>query len=247
MSRRNGQAGFTLIELLVSITLLSLLSLGMLFAMRVGLDAMGKTNRHVISNRRVLGVEKILTAQIAGFHPAKGLCAITPQSPPAEVPFFQGEPETMRFVSTYSLQEASRGYPQILEFQVIPGENGRGFRLIVNEILYTGPLSTRMLCVGLVPDPQTRAPRLLWAPVAVNERSFVLADKLAYCRFAFLEERPPEQPDVWLPRWIHEHTPLAVRIDLALLEPEPGKLQVPPVVAPFRVTRHPLNSYSDYE
>ena len=72
MKRRTPQSGVTLIELLVAVSLLSLLSVGMLFAMRVGLNAMGRTNARVISNRRVLGVERILTQQIAGFVPAAG-------------------------------------------------------------------------------------------------------------------------------------------------------------------------------
>src|SRR4051794_15024198 len=48
MNRKAKESGVTLIELLVAITLLSLLSVGMLFAMRVGLNAMGKTNERVI-------------------------------------------------------------------------------------------------------------------------------------------------------------------------------------------------------
>src|SRR4051794_12607344 len=157
LRRPDCESGVTLIELLIAVTLLSLLSVGMLFAMRVGLNAMGKTNDHFNSDRRVLGVERILTEQIAGFVPATGLCSPDPQIAPSPVPFFQGEPQTMRFVSTYSLQEAARGYPRILEFQVIPGENGQGVRLIVNEHLYTGPLSTGILCAGTGPDPVTRA------------------------------------------------------------------------------------------
>ncbi|MEJ7607865.1 MAG: hypothetical protein WKF37_16740 [Bryobacteraceae bacterium] len=38
----------------------------------------------------------------------------------ARLPFFQGDTQTMRFVSTYSLQEAGRGFPGA-ELQVIPG------------------------------------------------------------------------------------------------------------------------------
>ena len=41
---RRHQAGVTLIEVLVAITLLSLLSIAMLFALRIGLMAYAKTN-----------------------------------------------------------------------------------------------------------------------------------------------------------------------------------------------------------
>ena len=85
----------------------------------------------------------------------------------------------MRFVSTYSLNEAGRGYPRILEYQVIPGENGTGVRLIVNEFWYCGPLSAGSSCVGVMPDPVAKAPMMIFRPVQIGPSSFVLADKLA--------------------------------------------------------------------
>ncbi len=74
---------------------------------------------------------------------------LTPQSSVQSMLFFQGEPSSMRFVSTYSLQDASRGMPQILEFQVIPGADNRGVRLVVNERPYTGAASAGALLPGL--------------------------------------------------------------------------------------------------
>ena len=63
----------------------------------------------------------------------------------AKVAFFQGEPQSMRFVSSFSLHEGDRGLPHMLEFQVISGENGAGVRLVVNELIYSGPRSTGAL------------------------------------------------------------------------------------------------------
>ena len=55
----------------------------------------------------------------------------------------------MRFVSTYSLQEGSRGTPQILAFTVSSGgSQGNGVRLIVDEYPYSGPLSAGTICSG---------------------------------------------------------------------------------------------------
>jgi hypothetical protein len=232
-------------ELLVSITLLSLLSVGILFAFRIGLNAMGRTNSRMLSNRKVLGIERILERQIAGFIPAKADCRFSMETPPQRLPFFQGETETMRFVSSYSLQEASRGYPRVLEFQVIPGEDGTGVRLIVNEHLYTGLASTGQLCLGMRPNPETRTPEIIFRPVQIGASSFVLADNLAFCRFAYREELEPPARPIWRPRWIKDFTPAAVRIDLAPLEPDPAKLQVPPIVAPFRADRQAMTNYTD--
>lgn len=240
---KRKQAGVTLIELLVAIALLSLLAVGVLFGMRIGLGAMERTNNRLQTNRKVLGVERVLTQQIAGLVPVRADCYTTPQGPPARLPFFQGEPQTMRFVSTYSLDQASRGYPRILEFQVIAGENGEGVRLIVNELWYTGPRSAGALCAGVTPTPA--GPQILFHPVQVGQQSFVLADKLASCRFGFKENREPPKPDVWLPRWQAQRLPNAIRVDLAPLKTDPSLLEPPSVIAPVRITRDPMMDYQD--
>ena len=56
---RRREAGVTLIELTVAVTLLSLLSLGMVMAMRVGLSAYAKTESKLMDNRRVAGAQRI--------------------------------------------------------------------------------------------------------------------------------------------------------------------------------------------
>ncbi|MBL8235281.1 MAG: homocysteine S-methyltransferase family protein, partial [Bryobacterales bacterium] len=127
---KRPRAGVTLLELLIAVTLLSLLVAGVLTAMRAGLTALSRTNARVIANRKAVGAQRILEQQLAGFMPVIAECnAAGGQGPFTRVPFFQGETQTMRFVSTYSLGDASRGVPRILEFQVIPGENEAGVRL----------------------------------------------------------------------------------------------------------------------
>ena len=53
----------------------------------------------------------------------------------------------MRFVTSYSLQDAWRGRPQIAALQVIPGADGAGVRLIVNETPYTGPAQAGQMTI----------------------------------------------------------------------------------------------------
>jgi len=228
-------AGVTLMELLVSISLLSLLSVGMLFAIRIGMNSMQKANARLMSNRKVMGVDKIFAEQLAGFMPVKADC---PGPPVVAISFFQGEPDTMRFVSSYSLQEGTRGYPRILEYHVIPGEQGRGVRLIVNEILYTGPLSTGRICTAALPVPQ-------FLPVEIGSFSFVLADKLAYCRLIYKEVIPDTTIERWIPKWIKPTPPLAIRIEMGPLEPDPAQLQLLDVTAPIRVNRNIMTRYTD--
>src|SRR5260370_2936591 len=65
---RNGEAaaettmrkGVTLIELLVVITLLGLVSLGLLFAMRVGVGAWQRANARMSADRRVVAASDLI-------------------------------------------------------------------------------------------------------------------------------------------------------------------------------------------
>jgi hypothetical protein len=152
----------------------------------------------------------------------------------------------MRFVTTYSIQEAARGVPQIVEYQVIPGEDGKGVRLIVNERPYTGPKSAGATCLGILPNPilNVAAPR--FREIEVGPASFVLADKLAYCHFLYRQKPAPPEPEKWLPIWVTQFEwPSAVRVDMAPLAVDNSRLQLLPVTVPIRATKDPSVSYAN--
>jgi len=236
------QAGVTLIEVLISITLLSLLTTAMLFAMRVGFMAFSKTDTKLMDNRRVVGAQRVVEQELEGLMPVIAPCG----GPGIKAAFFQGETQTMRLVSTFSLQQAWRGQPQILELFVIPGEEGLGVRLVVNEIPYTGPVEAGQLCPGMTQDPETGLSVPRFAPVTAGPNSFVLADKLAYCRFVYLTPAAtPFRPEIWTAHWIKAGWPLAVRIEMAPLEPDPSRLQPITVVAPIFIRRAVDGVYAD--
>jgi prepilin-type N-terminal cleavage/methylation domain-containing protein len=242
-STKAGQAGVTLIEVLIAITLLSMLSVGMMVAMQIGLSAFARTDRKLMDNRRVSGAQRVLEQELEGLMPVVAPCG------PAgiKIGFFQGEAQVIRLASTFSLQQAWRGQPQILELFVIPGENGRGVRLVVNEFAYTGPLGAGQFCVGMALDPLTGANVPRFGPVIPGPASFVLADKLAYCHFAFLSPSPqPNLPPFWTASWSTKGWPMAVRIDMAPLDPDPSRLQPISVVAPIFIHRAPEFTYGDY-
>jgi len=239
------RAGFTLIEVLISVTLVSLLSVGMMVAMRVGLTAMSKADSKLMLNRREVGAQRILEQQIAGLMPVTADCAPGPDSPPTRIPYFQGEEQSMRFASTYSLQQAARGLPMMLEFQVIPGDQGQGVRLIVNEFLYSGPRAAGASCIGLAPDPVAGGMAPRFAPIQIGSGSFVLADKLAVCRFTFRDPLPVDKPPRWVARWAKPYLPDAIRVDMAPFAPDPGRLQPMALTIPVHVTRLPLEPYDN--
>lgn len=243
---RRTEAGVTLMELLIAITLLSLLTLGMLIAMRVGLAALAKTNTRLMDNRRVAGAQRIVEQELEGLVPVMSPCGGGPEAVGRKMPFFQGEVAAMRLVSTFSLQQGWRGQPQILEMSVIPGEQGRGVRLVVNEIAYTGPLSTAQLCGGRVPDPEAGGMVPTFLPVTVGPRSFVLADQLAYCRFSyFAPGARPDQPPGWRSRWVVAGWPMGIRIEMAPIDPEISRVQPITITAPIQLSRVPELPYAD--
>jgi general secretion pathway protein J len=236
------RAGVTLLELLLAVSLLGLLMAGILTALHTGVNAMGKANVRLMESRRLTGVQRILEQQIAGFMPV--VATFRPDDGPVRSqPFFQGEPQSMRFVSAYSLAGAWRGYPQILEFQVIAGERGEGVRLVVNEHLFTGAPSAGVFCLGAVLDPALGVRVPVFRPIAAGPASFILADRLQRCRFLFREIPPPPAGPRWVERWILPRWPSAVRIEMEPLEN--GGVRPPPlsITAPIRVTAQPEVAY----
>jgi prepilin-type N-terminal cleavage/methylation domain-containing protein len=241
--RRRSQAGVTLMEVLIAVTLLSLLSAGMLVALRMGLSSFTRVDARLMDNRRVAGAQRIVEQQLEGLVPVITPCA----DQPAKMAFFQGERQTMRLVSTFSLQQAWRGQPQILEIFVIPGDDGRGVRLVANEIPYTGPFAAGQLCQGFAPDPLTGVMVPHFVPVVAGPRSFVLADNLAGCRFTYYTpSTDPKIPFSWQETWAKPGWPLAIRIDMAPLDPDPSRLQPISVVAPIHILRNPETVYAEY-
>ncbi len=237
--RNRSQAGVTLMELLIAVTLLSLLSVGLLFALRIGLNAYSKTQSRLMDNRRVAGAQRILEEEIEGMMPVVAQCnAGGMEGGGSKAPFFQGQPDTMRLVSTFSLDGAWRGQPQILEIFVIPRANGRGVRLVVNEIPYMGPMAAGRFCLGINK----------YLPASPSPKSFVLADQLAFCRFSYLDQVPDgSQPAQWYPLFAGANWPKAVRVEMAPLVPDPSKLQPISLTAPIRLHRSPEVVYDDFQ
>jgi prepilin-type N-terminal cleavage/methylation domain-containing protein len=233
------RAGVTLLELLLAVSLLGLLSAGILTALHTGVNAMGKANARLMDNRRMVSVQQILDEQIAGFIPVMAGCLVGDGRPPIAMPFFQGEPRSMRFVSSFSLGEGWRGLAQVLEFQVIPGENGQGVRLVVNEHTYTGPLSAGAFCLGLGMDQTLGVQAPLFRPILVGPQSFVLADRLASCRFSYREVQPAPEGDRWVERWILPRWPSAVRIDMVPLAANTTRILPMSITEPIRITALP--------
>jgi prepilin-type N-terminal cleavage/methylation domain-containing protein len=239
------EAGVTLIEVMVAVTLLSLLSLGMVMAIRVGLSAYAKTESKLMDNRRVAGAQRILQGELEGLVPAFAMCGGGGAAGGTRAVLFQGGPQAMWMVSTFSLQQGWRGQPQILQIYVIPGEE-TGVRLVVNEVPYTGAAGAGQYCSGTVTVPGTISRLAQMIPLATTAQTFVLADKLASCHFSYYTPADAlYDPPTWRPNWAAKGWPLAVRIEMAPESADPSRLQPITVTAPLHVRRDPDKVYTD--
>ncbi|MEP7362888.1 MAG: prepilin-type N-terminal cleavage/methylation domain-containing protein [Acidobacteriota bacterium] len=244
MRRSPGlRRGVTLMELIVAMSLLGLLSVGILMALRIGLSAMEKTSTRMNLNRRVTGVHRILDNQIAGIIPALATCGA---SNGMKAIVFEGQPTMMRLVSSYSLAEAARGYPRLVEYLVIPDEKGEGVRLVVNEPYYNGPATFQNICAGMAPLANGGLAIRL-APPQLSQNTFILADQLARCQFSYQREVPGTSRREWVPVWRDKGLPTAIRFDMAALRPDPSRAQFRTLTLPVRVNRDPFLPYEDYE
>jgi prepilin-type N-terminal cleavage/methylation domain-containing protein len=229
LKRRNPERGVTLLEMLIAVSLVAILSTAMLMALRTSVQTYEKTDKRLESNRRTVGSAQLLFNQVSAAMPVTALCSVN-GGPPASVSFLSGDASHLRLVSSYSIVEGARGSPQIVEYSVLPGENGT-VRLVVGELPYTGPQSTTAACAGVSPSA-----------------SYVLADRLAYCRFLYHEPYDlngfVETP--WLPVWDRPFLPAAIRIDMKAAAAAAGGLPDLGVTVPLHVTRDPFTQYEDH-
>lgn len=235
----NRRAGVTLIEILVAVSILALLSTGILMAMRIGFNTLDKTDAHLVHNRRIVNARRIVENQINGF-----LFTDAEFRPRPEVsqllPFREFGASRMRFVTTYSLEEAWRGRARVLVMQVIPGENNRGVRLIANEIPWTGPAQTGSMVTAITPEGP------VFAEMAAGQGSFVLADRLAYCRFWYQVENPQIAGGyMWVAEYRQQNLPRGVRIEMEPLEKSTSELGASSITVRFPVSRLQGHEYVD--
>lgn len=225
MKRRRAERGFTLMELIVGITLMGAISAGMLMAMRNGLLTMERTSTRLDENRRAIGVLSLIRRQIAGTIPARGLC------PGSNVPreFFHGDGLTLLLVSSESMLQGSRGYPQIARYQVRPNPDGT-VRLELFERPYAGPPSAAPDC------------GMGQAPV----QGVVLYDRLASVHFAYYQADPfTRRPLGWVGSWQLQYMPEAVRIEMIPAVGSTPRLPMSSITIPLRTSREPGVPYKD--
>jgi general secretion pathway protein J len=234
MTRRRtaDRSGMTLIEILVAVTLLGILSVGLVTALQVTAGAWSSARNTRSQDRGIANSNALLHAQFAGVTP------VVPQVMNRQLhvsggPFFQGEPNSMRFVSSYSMTEGVRGGLQIVELQVSRGEEG--LRLLLTQSPYQGPLSVGRFITGMERTPGSNGMRLLFAPLQPRPDSLIVADRLASVTFSYLRgARRRGEPDTWVAIWDNpQQLPQAIRMSIEPLE-DVGRLRPVTIVSEVR-------------
>ncbi len=246
ITKGSSQKGVTLIELIIAISLVAMLSGGLLTSMRTTLGTSQRIEQRLTANRRTMNVQQIISSQMSAAMPVSGLCISSDSTKPnAVVPFFYGTATSARFVTSYSIAEGARGVPQIVEYQARPlpnVANGR-MQLALAEHPYTGTGSTAAYCNDLQPRP-----------VELTANALVLVDDLAACHFSYhlpydtyvYKETP------WVAAWDGRLTslPAGMKIDLVAADPALVRLSlfsITPfsITAPMRADRNVMAQYSD--
>jgi prepilin-type N-terminal cleavage/methylation domain-containing protein len=245
--RRVAQRGVTLIELMIAISLVAVISTGLLYATRSSLLTQDKIENRLRWNRERVHLSQILTRQIGGFIPAVNVCP-GPSGGAFPAPFFLGAADHLRMATSFSIEQGARGYPQIVDYRVIPAPGaGGGVRLVVNEYPYTGPASLAPFCADSAPVPNAGASA---PPTGIPPaNAIVIADHLQSCRFFYRLQRPGNyEPLDWVPLWLEQQSPAVIRIEMTpIADLTSGQQPIPMlgVTVPIRTDREPLATYVD--
>lgn len=219
MKRRNTpESGMTLIELLIAVTLFGAISASMGIVLGIAFTSMNKIDAKVDFNRRILSSQRTLDRILQGMIPINTPCAGLPVG-------LVARPDAVRFVSSHSLTEGSRGRPQIIDLFPSPSPNG-GVRLLLNERPYLGRFSLSSSC---------------GQPFSVLASSFILADKLANVSFSYRRRDNAVAGEVWIGGWSFPEWPSGIRIDMAPLKPVPNQIQPATVFSPILIMNYNID------
>jgi len=212
-----GERGVTLVELMIAITLVSALAVGMLMALRSGITTMDRINVRLEQNRRIMGLQQIVSRQIGGAIPVAG-CRLN------------GGPNSLQLVTTYSINEGARGFPHLVVFSVAPDPAG-GQRLQEIEYPYTSPGACGVNTPGAASQTLILASRLQSVAFSYHEPQAPNAALAGN----------------WVGAWAQPLLPSAVRIETVPLDGGASNLPALAVYASIHVTMLQMPYADDYQ
>jgi len=193
--KSRSQIGITLIELLVAITLLGFVSLGLLFAMRVGISAWQRANARMSADRAVVAAGDLLTAQLGGAR-ARNIGWGERERRVAFL-YFEGIPDRLRFLTDYSVATRTRGGVWLAEYW-FEHNAANECRLLYNESPWRSDDDAASTIEQVVQEPA--GVRVTFRATVKGPSTRILYSGLHDCTFEYLIE-PSGRPVFWSSSW----------------------------------------------
>ena len=193
--RVSVERGFTLLELLVSITIVSLLTVSIVFSWRIATTAWSRSSELVEEQRQVAAVQALLRKQVAA------ISAYAPFSREWRgIVFFQGEQQVARFLSRYSLENRTRSGLYLVEYLITEETDGTK-QLLMNETALHNPEELRRFITGV--EQSATGPIQQFLPIERSPKTRVLLTDLEDAHLEYY--RPATQlqeSGEWVEQWL---------------------------------------------
>jgi prepilin-type N-terminal cleavage/methylation domain-containing protein len=189
------QNGVTLIELLVAITLLGFVSLGLLFAMRIGISSWQRGDARLAADRAVVSAGDLISAQLASAQAR--IVNFGPRDQRVSFLLFEGIADRLHFLTRYSVAGRERGGSYLAEYWFERNAHNE-CRLLYNEYPFRSDDDAIAVVDQIVQGPggqlvQYRAPR-------AGPKTRILYTGIHDCGFEYLIE-PSDRPVYWGKLW----------------------------------------------
>ena len=166
----SGSRGFTLIEVVLALTIFALMG-GILYgAFSLGHSAVEKSQANSTRNQKLRSIADLLGSYVRSAFPYR-------ESPQEQTAFFEGDSESLTFVSAYSQGMGGRGMAKI---QITKDEDEKGRATV--KLQETAPVRINSE-----------------AAAAGQTHGIVLHDDVREFRLAYLD--PQAEEEIWEERW----------------------------------------------
>jgi len=166
----SGSRGFTLIEVVLALTIFALMG-GILYgAFSLGHSAVEKSQANSTRNQKLRSIADLLGSYVRSAFPYR-------ESPQEQTAFFEGDSESLTFVSAYSQGMGGRGMAKI---QITKNEDEKGRATV--KLQETAPVRINSE-----------------AAAAGQTHGIVLHDDVREFRLAYLD--PQAEEEIWEERW----------------------------------------------
>jgi type II secretory pathway pseudopilin PulG len=194
--KHKSQLGITLIELLVAITLLGFVSLGVLFALRIGISSWQRGDARMAADRAAITAGDLIAAQLAGAQART--VGWGPREQRTSFLLFDGAADRLQFLTRYSVASRERGGSYLAEYW-FEHNASNVCRLLYNEYPFRNDNDATAVVEQIAVD-RAGQPVVVYRAPHAGPNTRVLYGGLHDCAFEYLIE-PQNRPVYWGRFW----------------------------------------------